>query len=145
MKSSDDRVIKAGLLIALGVGAFKVLHRDIASVAEHWIEVLNLDPGNRFIDVVLTKASNVNPDQVKKLGLGSFVYAGLFLTEGIGLWLLNRWAEWLTVIITSSLIPFEIYEIHRRLTLAKVGVLVVNAAIVVYLICRIRRPRPGSR
>jgi uncharacterized membrane protein (DUF2068 family) len=150
MKSSDDRVIrliavfklfKAGLLIALGVGAFKLLHQDVAGVVEHWVEALKLDPGNHFIDVVLTKASNVNPGQVKKLGLGSFIYAGLFLTEGIGLWLLKRWAEWLTVIITSSLIPIELFEIHRHPTWAKVGILVVNVAIVVYLISRIRRPQ----
>ena len=148
MKSSDNRLIrliaafklfKAGLLIAVGVGAFKLLHQDVAGVVEHWIEALKLDPGNHFVDAVLTKASNLTPEQVKKLGLGSFIYAGLFLTEGIGLWLLKRWAEWLTVIITSSLIPIEIYEIHRHLTWAKLVVLVVNVAIVLYLIYRIRR------
>jgi uncharacterized membrane protein (DUF2068 family) len=88
--------------IALGVGAFKLLHKDIADVAEHWIEALRLDPANRFLDAALERAANFSPEQIKKLGLGSFIYAGLFLTEGVGLWLLKRWAEWLTVIITSS-------------------------------------------
>ena len=150
MKSSENQLIrliaafkllKAGLLIALGVGAFKVLHQDVAGVVEHWIDALKLDPGNHFVDAVLTKASNLTPAQVKKLGLGSFIYAGLFLTEGIGLWLLKRWAEWLTIIITSSLIPIEIYEIHRHLTWVKAVVLVVNVAIVIYLIYRIRSAR----
>ena len=141
MKSSDDRLIrliavfkllKAGLLIALGVGAFKLLHKDIAGVAEHWIEALRLDPANRFLDAALGRVSSLSPEQIKKLGLASFIYAGLFLTEGVGLWLLKRWAEWLTVIITSSLVPIEIYEIHRHPTSVKLGVLALNLAIVAY-------------
>jgi uncharacterized membrane protein (DUF2068 family) len=148
MKSSDDRLIrviavfkfvKAALLIALGIGAFKLLHKDIAGIFEHWIEALKLDPGERFLDLALAKASSVRPEQIKKIGLGSFVYAGLFLAEGTGLWLRKLWGEWLTVIITSSLVPVEIYEIHRHFSAMKVGVLVINLAIVVYLILRIRR------
>jgi len=147
MKSSDDRLLrliaafkllKAGLLIALGVGAFKLLHKDVAEAIEHVIEALRLDPANHFIDAAVAKASNLSAEQIKKLGVGSFIYAGLFLTEGVGLWLLKRWAEWLTVIITSSLVPLEIYEIHRHPTPAKVVVLALNVAIVVYLIFRIR-------
>ncbi|HKR32125.1 MAG TPA: DUF2127 domain-containing protein, partial [Terriglobales bacterium] len=114
MKSSHDglikliavfKLLKGGLLIAFGIGAFKLLHKDVAAVVEHWIDVIKLDPANRFVDAALARASMLNPGQIKKLGLGSFIYAGLFLTEGVGLWLLKRWAEWLTVIITSSLIP----------------------------------------
>ena len=146
MKSSDNDVIrliavfklfKAALLIALGVGAFKLLHKDVAAVLEHWIGVFRLDPTNRFIDAALVKASNLHPDLIKKLGLGSFIYAGLFLI--VGLWLLKLWAEWLTVIITSSLVPVEIYEIHRHPTPAKFVAFAINVAIVVYLVCHVRR------
>lgn len=150
MKSSDDRLIrliaifklvKSGLLIALGVGAFKLLHKNVGSVLEHWVVALRLDPGQRFVDAALAKAANLSPEQIKRLGWGSFIYAGLFLTEGIGLWLRKRWAEWLTVILTSSLVPIEIYEIHRHPSAAKVGVLVANVAIVVYLIYHMRSRR----
>jgi uncharacterized membrane protein (DUF2068 family) len=150
-KSSRDPVIrliavfkllKASLLIALGVGAFKLLHKDMTEVAEHWISVFRLDPANHLIDKVVAKVANLPPDLIKKLGLGSFVYAGLFLTEGIGLWLLKRWAEWLTVIITSSLVPFEIYEIHRRPTVTRITALTINLAIVVYLVYHVRRSGP---
>ena len=150
MKPSHDRLIrliaafkllKAALLIALGVGAFRLLHRDVAGVLEHWVEAFRLDPASRFVDTALGKASNLSPGQIKKLGLGSFLYAALFLTEGIGLWLLKRWAEWLTIIITSSLVPLEVYEIQRHLTPVKLTVLVVNLAIVGYLIYRIRAGR----
>ena len=147
MKSSNDRLVrliavfkllKASLLIALGVGAFKLIHQDISAVTEHWIQALRLDPGNHLLEILLAKAARVNPSQIKKLGVGSFIYAGLFLTEGIGLWMLKRWAEWLTVIITSSLVPLELYEIHHHPTVAKFAVLALNIAVVVYLIYHIR-------
>lgn len=146
MKSSDRllrliaifKFFKAGLLIALGVGAFRLLHKDLGGVLEHWIMALRLDPGRHFLDVALAKASNASPAQIKKVGVGSFIYAALFLTEGTGLWLRKRWGEWLTVIITSSLVPVEIYEIHRHPSAVKVAVLLINIAVVVYLIYHMR-------
>jgi len=150
MKSSEDGLLrliaifkffKAALLIALVVGLFRLLHKDVGDVLEHWSKTLRLDPGSHYVNLTLEKAAHVSPDQVKKLGLGSFLYAGLFLTEGTGLWLRKRWGEWLTVIITSSLVPVEVYEIYRHLSLAKLVVLGLNVAIVIYLICHMRRTR----
>ena len=135
------KLVKAALLIAVGVGALKMLHKDVAGAVEHWVELLRLDPNNHYIDTALQKASNLTPDKIKELGLGSMIYAGLFLTEGIGLWLEKRWAEWLTVIITSSLIPIELYEIYRNPTPVKIAVLLINVAIVAYLVYRIRHKR----
>src|ERR1700722_3103626 len=123
MKSSDNRVIrlialfkllKSALLVAVGLSALHLLHKDVASVVEHWVKLLGLDPGNRYVDRALQKIGNLSPAKLKTFGVGSFIYAGLFLTEGIGLWLVKRWAEWFSVIITSSLIPVEIYEIYRH-------------------------------
>jgi uncharacterized membrane protein (DUF2068 family) len=133
------KLFKASILIAVAVGAFKLLHKDVADAVEHWVELLRLDPNNHFIDAALEKASDISPGKIKELGLGSMVYAGLFLTEGIGLWLEKRWAEWLTVIITSSLVPIEIYEIHRHPTPVRIAALLINLAIVAYLVYRIRR------
>ena len=147
MKSSEDRLLrliavfkflKAASLIALGVGAFRLLHRDLGGVLDHWIRALRFDPGQHYLDIALAKASDVTPEQIKKVGVGSFIYAALFLTEGTGLWLRKRWAEWLTVIITSSLVPVEIYEIYRHPGWVKVVVLALNLAIVVYLIYHMR-------
>ena len=154
MKTPEDHLIrliaifkllKAALLIAVGVGAFRLLHKDLGGLAEHWIKDLRFDPGRHFLDVVVAKASNVSPSQIQKLGVGSLVYAGLFLTEGIGLWLRKRWAEWLTVIITSSLVPVEIYEIYRHPSWVKLGVLAINVAIVLYLVHHIRSEPANAR
>lgn len=139
------KLLKALLLIVTGIGLLKLVHNDISSTLEHWIVLLGIDPGNRFIDHALRKAANISPHRLKDVGLGSFLYAALFLTEGTGLWLLKRWAEWFTVVITGSLIPVEVYEIHRHPSAIKVVILIINVAVVVYLVIRIRRENSESR
>lgn len=127
------KFFKSAMLIALGLGAFRLLHKDVGEVLEHWAKALRLDPANRWLETALAKAGGLRTEQIRKLGLGSFFYAALFFTEGTGLWLRKRWGEWLTVIITSTLVPVEIYEIWRRPGAVKVAVLVINVAIVGYL------------
>lgn len=71
---------------------------------------------------------------------------GLFLAEGTGLWLGKRWGEWLTVIITSSLVPIEVFEMYRHFSMVKTVVLVLNLAVVAYLIYHIHtQPEDASR
>ena len=93
----------------------------------------------------LSRALQVSPNQLKALSIGTFIYAGLLLTEGTGLLLRKTWAEYFTIVTTAGLIPLEIYEITRHLTAVKVIVLAVNVSIVVYLVLRVRRsPKPWS-
>jgi uncharacterized membrane protein (DUF2068 family) len=131
-------LIKAALLIATGIGILKLVHGDIVAQADHWIRLLGLDPGRRHIDLALEKLTSIPPKRIRAFGIGTFIYAGLFLTEGIGLWMLKLWAEWFTVIATGSLIPLEAYEIYRRPTPIKIAVLIVNVAVVVFLAWRIK-------
>jgi uncharacterized membrane protein (DUF2068 family) len=132
------KLFKASLLIAIGIGVFKVMqHGD--GMLYRFVDALGLDPGDSFVEHALSKAASIPPDKLKALGIVSFVYAALFLTEGIGLWLLKRWAEWFTIIITASLIPVEIYEIHHHATISKVVVLVINVGVLIYLILRVRK------
>jgi uncharacterized membrane protein (DUF2068 family) len=135
------KLLKAALLIAVGLGALHLLHKDLTSVLEHWVMRLGLDPGNRYVDKALEKAANFSPNKIKSLGIVSFIYAGLFLTEGIGLWMLKRWAEWFSVIITTSLVPVELYEIYHHPSVIKGLVLIVNIAVVGYLLYRILTER----
>jgi uncharacterized membrane protein (DUF2068 family) len=65
-------------------------------------------------------------------------YAVMFIIEGIGLVMMRYWAEWMTVITTSLLIPLEIYEVFHRFGVGKLITLVINAAVVIYLIARLR-------
>ena len=132
------KLLKAVVLVLVGVGALRLLHTDLTALLEEWVPRLGLEPGGRSVGRALRIAATLTPDKLKDLGVGSLIYAGLFLTEGIGLWLVKRWAEWFTVILTSSLVPVEIYEILRHPTGLKVLVLVINLAVVAYLVYRLR-------
>ena len=136
------KLVKAALLIAAGIGILKLVHVNPAAQLDHWIARLGMDPASHFINHAIQRVTNIPPRRIRELGIGTFIYAGLFLTEGLGLWLLKRWAEWFTVIVTGSLIPIEGYEIYRHPTAIKVLVLLINLAIVAYLVYRIRR-RPA--
>jgi uncharacterized membrane protein (DUF2068 family) len=133
------KLLKGILLIAAGIGALKLLHKDVFETVSHWVDVLRVDPDNRFIHGLISRVLSISPKQLQAASVGTFVYAALLLTEGTGLLLRKRWAEYFTIITTAALIPLEVYEIARRVTAAKTAVLMINAAIVVYLIARVRR------
>ena len=135
------KLFKGVLLVAVGIGALNLLHTDVAETVAHWVDILRVDPDNRFIHGLLTRALRVSPKQLVATSIGTFIYAGLLLTEGTGLLLRKRWAEYFTIMTTSVLIPLELYELQRHFTVAKVGVLVVNVAIVMYLVVHVRRTR----
>jgi uncharacterized membrane protein (DUF2068 family) len=132
------KLLKALLLIAVAIGAIKLLHRDIAGTVMHWIQVLRVDPDNHFVHGFLEKIFRVTPRQLKELSIGTFLYAGLFATEGVGLLLRKRWAEYFTIITTGGLIPLEIFELVRHFTVMKLIVTIVNVLIVWYLVARVR-------
>src|ERR1700751_5429316 len=87
------KLLKAVLLIVVGVTALWLVHSDITSLVTQWVAKLGLDPGRRYVGRVLLEAARITPRRLADLGVGSLIYAGLFLTEGIGLWLGKRWAE----------------------------------------------------
>jgi hypothetical protein len=70
------KLLKGLLLVAVGIGAVKLLHRDVADTVMHWINVLRVDPDNRLIHGSLTKILWVSPEPVEALSAGTLIYAG---------------------------------------------------------------------
>ncbi|WP_348260889.1 DUF2127 domain-containing protein [Telmatobacter sp. DSM 110680] len=138
------KLFKAASLIVVGFGILRLIHKDVGEQLEHWVAMCGFDPGSRLISHAIEKAAHLSPHKFREFSIVSFIYAGLFLTEGIGLWLMKRWAEWFTVIITSSLVPVEIYEIVHHPTAIKMLVLVINIAVVAYLPYRIKSESHSS-
>jgi uncharacterized membrane protein (DUF2068 family) len=140
------KLFKALLLIAIGIAALRFLHKDLSNSVLHWAQVLRVDTDNRYIHGFLVRIFRVTPKQLKELSVGTFVYAGLFLTEGLGLLLRKHWAEYFTIITTGALIPIEIHELVRHFTVVKLVVTVINVLIVWYLVVRVRsRSKTFSR
>lgn len=133
------KLLKALALIAVGVGALRLLHKDVAGEVEHWVNVFRVDPHNHYIDLLLSKLSILDDRRLKELSVGTFVYAGVFLTEGLGLAFRTRWAEYLTILTTASFLPLEVYELVRHMSVSRSLVFVVNITIVAYLVYELRR------
>jgi uncharacterized membrane protein (DUF2068 family) len=133
------KLLKGLLLLVVAIGALTLLDENVAKQVEHWAEVLKVDPNNYYIHRLLAKLTRVDNSKLEKISAGSFVYSALLLTEGVGLFLRRRWAEYLTVFITGSLIPIEIYELVKKFSATKVIVLVINVAVVIYLAVRLAR------
>jgi uncharacterized membrane protein (DUF2068 family) len=133
------KLIKGLLLLAVGFGALHLLHKDIEDVTATWAAHLHLNVGNRYVDAVLGKLLSLNDRRLKAISAGTFFYAALLSTEGIGLLLRKRWAEYFTVIVTGSFIPLELYELARHVTVTRVVLLGINVAIVWYLVVVLRR------
>ena len=136
------KLAKGALLLVAGVGLLSLVHADIASGFSLLIEALHLNADSRLIHALVLKVDELRPHSVQLAGIIGLCYAGLLLVEGIGLWLHCSWAAYLTVVSTSLLLPFELYEILERASLLRIGVLILNLIIVLYLIQHVRRRSP---
>lgn len=133
------KLLKGLALLAVGIAVHMLANRDLVMEAQHWADLFRVDPHNHYLNVLLEKLTNVDHHKLRALSLGTFIYSALFLTEGVGLFLRKRWAEFLTVISTAALIPLEVYELFHQPTFTKAFLLLVNIAVVAYLIFEIRR------
>lgn len=134
------KLVKAALLIAIGVGALRLVHDgDAEGTLRGLVNDLRMDPNDRLFNHAISRLSGLDHRKLEELGIGTFVYAGVFLVEGTGLALRKHWAEYLTTIVTGSFIPLEVYEMIRKPSVPKAIGILVNVAIVVYLVGRLRR------
>lgn len=121
------------LFISLSIGTLSLIDRDLVLIGRKIVAYLNLDTDNAYITLALQKFGLISNKLIVGISIGGFAYAMLNLVEAYGLHRRLRWAEWLTVVATGLLIPFEVYEVYHRFTPVRVGALVLNVAIVVYL------------
>jgi len=135
------KFLKGSALLLVTFGALHFLHRDIAAEIAHWVDLLRIDPHNHYILWLMEKLTKVDETKLREFSVGTFFYSALFFTEGTGLALHKRWAEYLTIISTSSLLPVELYQIYAAPSIPKFVVLLVNLAVVAYLVYELRRTR----
>lgn len=136
------KLIKAALFVALGLALVKVLGSDaLQERIIHWVDQLRPGKLTHLVDALLRKVLALPINKRVIFEGGAFAYAAIFTVEGVGLILRKRWAEWLTVVGTGLLVPFEAYEVFHHPDIVRITALVVNLAIVAYLITRIQRDR----
>jgi uncharacterized membrane protein (DUF2068 family) len=128
------KLIKAAFLYAFAIGALTLVHKDLSA----WLAPIAPDGHHHYLDKALAKLATVEPRTLHELGIGLLVYGSIFVAEGVGLIMRKVWAEYLTVLVTLSLIPLEVYELVEGRSLVKFVVILVNVAIAIYLVGRLR-------
>jgi uncharacterized membrane protein (DUF2068 family) len=136
-----DKSVRAIVLAVLGIGLLIAGHNGwLDQLADYAENQLNLNVGRGIIVGLLLRAlAYVGAfTHIMLLAFGALAYAALETVEAVGLSMQRRWAEYLTVIATGILIPYEAYEVIRHPTILKAGALVLNVAVVGYLTYRKR-------
>jgi uncharacterized membrane protein (DUF2068 family) len=128
------KLAQAALFVTVGIAALRLMHHDLPESLARLAHHLRFNPESRFIDFLMERASIVNDKLLRRIGFSLFAYATLGSVEGIGLYLEKAWAEYLTLLITASFLPFEIFEVYRRLTLMRSSLLIINVMVFLYLL-----------
>jgi uncharacterized membrane protein (DUF2068 family) len=127
------KAAKAALLTLLGVAVLLAQDRNPVEVAVRLAEAVHLPLSSRLFSRLYELAIRTTPAKEVAAALTAFGYAILMGTEGVGLYLRRSWARWFTIGATSSLMPIEVYEVAREPGIVRVVILLINAALVVYL------------
>jgi uncharacterized membrane protein (DUF2068 family) len=139
------KLVKVLLLLAVAYGELRLSDASLTAKLLTWASARPFGLEHKVVTQLLEWFSGLSASRVHALRMVTLAYAGMFSVEGIGLWMRKRWAEWLTVIITASLIPLELWELFHNPNLGKAGVLIANLTIVGYLVWHVRsRRHPAS-
>jgi len=138
------KILKTLVLVAVGITALFLVHHDAADELRHWIFALGFAPGGRLVKEALAGAGALDDRTLREISAGMFLYASLFAVEGTGLLLRKRWGEWVSIVITGSFIPIELYESIRHPHVGRVVTTIVNIAAVAYLVHRVRHPKQAT-
>jgi uncharacterized membrane protein (DUF2068 family) len=139
------KIIKVVLLLAVAYGELRLRDASLAAKLLSWAQARPYGLEHRIVTQLLEWFSGLSVPRINALRIVTLAYAGVFAVEGVGLWMQKRWAEWLTTIITASLIPLEGWEMFFRPTIGKAVILLTNIAVVAYLVWHVRsRPRAIS-
>ncbi len=137
---------KGLLLLTLALGFLGFLHKDVDTIVGHWLSALGVSLENVHVVALLARLDLVTDNQLKALSGVTFLLGAVFATEGIGLFFKQRWAEYLTIVVTASFIPVELFETCKHFGWGKLILLLVNVAIVACLLWILKknaRPHAG--
>ncbi len=120
------------LLAAIGV-ALLVHREDPWDIADSLLRLLHISPDSHFAQLFLDWADTLTDARLYAVAAVAAAYSFLRFLEAYGLWYAKAWAEWIALISGAMYLPFEIYKLVHRVNWFHAGVLLINAAIVVYM------------
>ena len=139
------KLVEAAFFLMVGLGIIHFLHRDLGDAVLALAAKLNMNSEGRLVGFLIDHLDAITAHRLKQIGAVTFFYSGLRVAEGVGLVLEKVWAEYLTVGVTVSFLPWEMYEIVKRPDWFRVSLLVVNLIVLAYLLWWLRRrKKPGA-
>ncbi len=142
------KFIKGIALLALALGLFRLLNRNLSEVVLRAITRLHVDPETSWARLLLVKVGKVKPGALRGYGWVSLGFSVELLAEGVGLWLNQSWAKYLLAVATGTFIPWELYGLYRHgaadrplLLGFRLVTLVFNIIVTVYIVRLVRRQR----
>jgi uncharacterized membrane protein (DUF2068 family) len=130
------KLAKAALLVVAGVGLFSLLRGNTAQAIEALVAQLRLDPRNALVRGVCERLLDADHRGLELMDAITFLYAAIFAVEGVALLLGKAWAEALTLGVTISFVPIEVFDFASHASATKAAVIASNVAIAIYLAVR---------
>lgn len=134
---------KGVIVLAVGLGLFRLVGHDVQAGAERLVRHLHLNPASHYPRIFIEASDWLNDSRLRLLALGALAYAMVRFVEAFGLWRDRRWAEWFGAISGAIYLPLEAYNLYEGVTWPRVTVLIVNSIIVIYLVQTLARGRGG--
>jgi len=138
-----ERFVRGALILLLGIAVLQfkssqvslrdIFDRDL-SAAKPLLNQLGWNATDSGLIKAAERALNARESTLTAVAAFLIGYGVLQLIEGVGLWLLKRWGEYFAVVATSLFLPLEVYELTEKVTVLRIGALVINVAAVIYLL-----------
>ena len=135
------KLSKAIFFGAMGAGALHLIHHNFGDFVMGVVDRLPIDPESHLVGLIMDRADLINHHQLRQFSMATFAYSGTCLIEGIGLMRRKVWAEYLTTILTAMALPYETYELIHHPSWLKVGVILVNLLVLLYLLWVLKQKR----
>ena len=136
---------KGIFVILMGLCALALVHKDVWLYAESLLALFHVSTDRRSAQMFLDFADNVTDARLWAAARLAFAYSALRFTEAYGLWRCRTWAEWVALVSGALLLPLEIRELYRGVTLLRSAVFVGNIAVVLFMLYVIRTNRRERR
>jgi len=135
--------LKGALALLAAGGLFYLIPHDFHRIVTELVGRLHLNPGKSYPNVFFRILEDTSNAQLWLIGALVLAYAAVRFTEAYGLWRERRWAEWLAALSGAIYVPVEIYELTRGVTWIKLAALVLNLAVVAFMVRALRLSRPS--
>jgi len=125
---------KGIFVVLMGACALALIHKDTWVIAETLLSLLHVSTDRRWAQMFLDFADSLTDARLWAAAEVAFAYAALRFTEAYGLWKGRTWAEWVALVSGALLLPVEVRQLFRGVTVVRCALLGINVIVVLYML-----------